>query len=694
MDLFSSNIPGWISMKKISLNSQILILTIGSLLTLATIVSYISVTKSTAALTENSYQRLTALRDIKKQQLLNFFDARVADIEVLATSENLRELAEDLEALTLVLEVDNKSTFPVGHNLAKQAIQRHEVFFQSYIKEYGYYDVFVIDGDHGHVMYTAAKESDFGANLRLEPLKNSGLANIWHKTIANGRTSFVDMEPYQPSNNEPAMFIGTPIKTGNQITAILAFQLSDKAINNIMKYRHGYGDTQEDYLVGKDLLMRSDSYLDQTNHTLKASFANPSLGSVDTTATQNAFSGKSETEIVIDYNGNPVLSAYTTVKVDDDIEWALLSEIDEAEILIKPQELRNTILFTSISILIVIVLLTTFVIKVNVVRPIAGFKQRLIEISDNKNLTLVLDNRAPTEISEMADSINGLVSELNKLIVNAKQSSTENASIAHELSTSSMGVGNNVEKSVVIINETSDQATIINQEIVNSIEDARKSKSDIIEANKTLLNARDEIIELTNRVQVTVNTEIRLAEDIARLSQQTAEVKNILEVISNIADQTNLLALNAAIEAARAGEQGRGFAVVADEVRGLAAHTQKSLDEINATITSIIESIEKASSDMNQNSQDIQELSKIANKVDEKIHDTVTIVSSATEASDKTVTDFEVTGKSIGSIVGMVNEVNAISSENARSVEEIASAAEHLNTMTEGLNAQLETFRT
>lgn len=681
-------------MKRISLNRQIIILAIVALSSLSAIIAYTTISQSTEAIMSDAYKRLTALRDIKIDQLQQFFNARESDINVLSRSEDLHNLVDDLIHVHNTLEVKGGDSYPVKHELAQEIYAKHEQFFQGYIKDYSYYDVFVICKEHGHVMYTAAKESDFGENLNHGKLKTSGLAQAWRESLKNNRATIVDMSPYEPSNNAPAMFIAKPVEQDGVVKSVLVFQISDESINNIVRYREGYGETQEDYLVASDNLMRSDSYLDPENHSLAASFANPALGSVDTQATRNALKGEVNTEIVIDYNGNPVLSAYSKVKVGKDIEWAIMSEIDEAEVLIAPTNIRNSIILSSGAVLAVILWLSIVMLKVGLINPLNRFKKQLQEISDNKDLTVQLSTEAPLEISQMAVSINDLVNDFNALIVGAKQSSNENAAVAHQLSASSMGVGNNVERSVSIINETSSQANVINDEIISSIDDARISKDSIAEANKTLTDVRDEITQLTQRVQVTVQAENCLAEDITKLSTEAVGVKTVLDVIGSIADQTNLLALNAAIEAARAGEQGRGFAVVADEVRGLAAHTQNSLNDINVTITSIIESIISASEEMNKNSHEIQELSDIASNVDEKINKTVTIVTKTMSESDKTVSDFENTGKSISAIVDKVAEVNSISSENARSVEEIASAAEHLNTMTENLNAQLETFRT
>ena len=345
--------------------------------------------------------------------------------------------------------------------------------------------------------------------------------------------------------------------------------------------------------------------------------------------------------------------------------------------------------------LVVIVTCSIFgyIIRKSIIESVHLIRDSIQHFVQHKKLSFRIHYEKNNEIKEIVESFNALIVTLEHTISDAKNSSNENASVSSELSATSMQIGRNAEKSSSIVDNTIQEINSIKNFVQETASLSEGMKNNIAKAGKQLDTAKNEIITLRNEVDLASEAETALAHQLEQMSKDAEQVKQILTVISDIADQTNLLALNAAIEAARAGEHGRGFAVVADEVRKLAERTQSSLTEINATINIIVQSTVNASDQMNKNAKNIQRLSSISNGVETTILGTTQVmdesVSSVTTSAKNSLKIAEDTDK----IVDMISNINALTSQNARSVEEIAAAADHLSKLADNLNNKLNQFQ-
>ena len=375
----------------------------------------------------------------------------------------------------------------------------------------------------------------------------------------------------------------------------------------------------------------------------------------------------------------------------------MYKEIDKISATMQNDANANTTNFIVIAVVVLIISLIVAMLysKFSITKPLNELILRATNLSSGDgDLTRKLEVVGKDEIAKASEAINKFIEKVRVLIAQAKDISNENSSIANELSSTSVQTGRGVENSSKIVQSAGKDCTEIQSYMKDSIEVAKGGKDDLQKALSYVDETLNTISNLSSEIAQTSDIENQMAGKIEQLSRDAEQVKSVLVVINDIADQTNLLALNAAIEAARAGEHGRGFAVVADEVRKLAERTQKSLTEINATINVIVQAINESSEQMSINSKQISELTGVANNAQNTIRDMSDIMRSAIGLSDKTIEDYIKTGKDIDDIVKSMEGISQISSQSTRSVEEIASAAEHLNKMTDTLNAKLGEFRT
>ena len=376
----------------------------------------------------------------------------------------------------------------------------------------------------------------------------------------------------------------------------------------------------------------------------------------------------------------------------DKLNWIVLGSAVTDDFLTPQKVVSKNFIIASIIVTLLLIIVSIFLLKKLVANPIDRLGANLNAITSD--FTLKIPIYGKDEIAKISNDINNFIERIRVLISDTKNLSSENSSVANELSSTSLQTGKRVEESTQIVEETNQRCKSMQESMKESLSVAQAGKDDLQKASTHIKTATEAIRALSSQIIDSANVENQMAGKIEQLSRDAEQVKSVLVVINDIADQTNLLALNAAIEAARAGEHGRGFAVVADEVRQLAERTQKSLTEINATINVIVQAINDSSEQMGINSKQIQELTHVASDVEKTINNMSETMNNAIAMSDKTMQDYIATGKNVNEIMDGISEINQISSENARSVEEIASAAEHLNKMTDALNTKLSVFRT
>lgn len=609
--------------------------------------------------------KLTAVREIKQRQISAMFDDFASGLQVVRS--------------VVSAQLD-----------PKQPENSHQVL-TALNKNLGFYDIFVID-PQGQVIYTAAREADYQTNLIHGPYATSGLAKLFQKARRqSGQILLEDFAPYAPSNDEPAAFMATDLQIDGQLY-IVAVQLSIDKINAVMQVREGMGQTGESYLVGPDGRMRSDSFLDSRHRNVKASFAG-TIGNngVETTASLAALKGEAGLQYIDDYNHNPVVSAYAPVTAFG-LQWALLAEVDVAEVSAPAQQM----LLTGVVIIIValvVALLVSRAVTGFVINPLGGEPAEMVHLTSviaQGDLTLSLQAKQQSSLmgwlNKMQAQLRLLISKLVGVGHALEMAAAQNSAAMLQADGSLQLQARETEMLATAVEEMSYAAAEIGSNTVKASDEVAHCKQAATELHQTI-----HLVGANLTQTLAAFSHIRTG--VVRLDQDSQQIAQVVAVITAIAEQTNLLALNAAIEAARAGEQGRGFAVVADEVRQLAGKVQLATSDIAKVIQGILQvsaslsgSSENCETLATTTQQEAQQMLSQVQTIDERLNELKSLmVQTATAAEEQTSVS--------ATLAQSISCLSAAAEENSTAISEVAASTRNLLGLATDLGATVGQFK-
>ena len=457
------------------------------------------------------------------------------------------------------------------------------------------------------------------------------------------------------STNIPTMFVNYKVIKNNKKTGIAGIGLSLENVTNLIK----------DYKIGNSGFV----YIADKNGKIQLhpdkDFLNKNIEDLLDININNILNSNEISIKEIEVNNNKQVIGIQNI---DSLGWVLVAQISKEEVLSDLNGYGMTLLIMAFVVAVLFIPISMFTLK-RLLLPFDNVANLLEDIGNgNGDLTKRLDDTRNDEAGKIAKGYNNFVETLTVLLKNVEETEKGIISIADDLNTVSTTMENNVREQSSQIEQI---ATAIHEMGASSQDIAQNANSaadSSAKATEALMIGQDSVVSTSKSVDQ-MNEQMKVTQSVVQqLSEDTQAITKVLSVITGVSEQTNLLALNAAIEAARAGEAGRGFAVVADEVRTLAARSNESAEEIKSIIdklqtrtTEVVQAIEENSS----LAISCQEEAKNSEIQLNNISDNITIMNDEnTQIASATTQQSHV----VGEISPRVTEVSEI----AKSIEMVA----------------------
>ena len=463
------------------------------------------------------------------------------------------------------------------------------------VQEYGLYDFFLVDAQTGFVVYTYFKELDFGTSLRTGPWARTGLGQAYAAALSaknQGAVLITDYAPYQPSYDDQASFVSTPIIENGRTVGVFVVQLPIDRINQIMTFRGkwqdvGLGESGETYLVGPDKTPRSISRFMQENSagfvdmmrglktpqrnlvSMDSRDSNIGLMTVDTQGSKEALAGRSGTAVYPDYRGVPVLGSFAPINVLG-LRWAILSEIDESEANAPIATLQRGIALVALvtlGLVGLVALLSALRLARSINRPLAQVQDTVVKVGGG-DLDARTGMTSTDEIGQLAQAFDGM---LDDKVAELARAQKENDQLNNSVVEIMMSVAQLAQRDL-------DVRVPVSEDVTGAVSDAiNMMTGSTVKAMREVNAISAQVSDSSTRVKDRADAVRKLADDASdQANSASEEISSTAMALRQIGEQ----AQTAGQDAERAlASTGDALSVVRATVEGINA----SRDQIRET---------------------------------------------------------------------------------------------------------------
>ncbi len=409
---------------------------------------------------------------------------------------------------------------------------------------------------------------------------------------------------------------------------------------------------------------------------------------------QTILNHKEGVEIGKDAQGEKILIVYSTVP---EYGWKVIARISLKEAFKHISKLRVLMLIISF-----LSLFSTLTIVVSwlyyLMRPLDRLKRLSLDLTaGDKDLTKRLPcankHSKQDEIAAITRNINAFIEQMQSVMRHFKEISSRRTKVSVTLIESTTNVHASANRAIVVVEEAVSRSQHNIDTILEHVKNVEDNNQKLNQTGAYLGTAHEQMRELNTRLEHNASQSVEFAHRLEETAKGTESIKEVLTIIDDIAAQTNLLALNAAIEAARAGEHGRGFAVVADEVRKLAEKTQSSLISIDTTINEMVQGVQDINQHLGQNAKELNQTSDLATSVQEVMQQSVQGIEEVIACARKDTQHLQEVVQDSRDISREVKELSALAHSEQKDIENMRTNQTSLDDLYSALSKEIDQFK-